>query len=105
LISNNDSLEQALDEHAPKLFAACHFPKELHRSQALQDDVDFWHSTKTPTVSKATQENINRIDYQCETNPLLLLAHAYGHYPISIATRQIDPLTIVERPNDSRHQI
>jgi heme oxygenase len=73
-------LEQALDEHAPKLFAACHFPKELHRSPALQEDVDFWHSTKTPSVSKATQEYIDRIDYLCETNPLLLLAHAYTRY-------------------------
>jgi heme oxygenase len=73
-------LEQALDEHAPNLFAACHFPKELHRSQALQDDVDFWHSTKTPTVSKATQEYIDRINHLCETNPLLLLAHAYTRY-------------------------
>jgi heme oxygenase len=75
-----ERLEEALDEHAPKLFAACHFPKELHRSKALQDDVDFWHSTKTPAVSKATQEYIDRIDYLCETNPLLLLAHAYTRY-------------------------
>jgi heme oxygenase len=73
-------LEQALDDHAPGQFQSAHFPKELHRCEALQEDVDFWHSTSSPSISPATQEYMDRIDHLCETNPLLLLAHAYTRY-------------------------
>jgi heme oxygenase len=74
-------LEQALDEHAPTYFATCHFPKQLHRTQALKEDVDFWHTTGTPPpISPATQDYMDRIAFCCDTNPLLLLAHAYTRY-------------------------
>jgi heme oxygenase len=72
-------LEQALDQHAPQHFDTCHFPKELQRMQALQEDLDFWHTT-TPDISKATQDYIDRIEHLSKTNPLLLLAHAYTRY-------------------------
>eukprot|EP00529_Nitzschia_sp_RCC80_P003789 CAMPEP_0113461420 /NCGR_PEP_ID=MMETSP0014_2-20120614/11534_1 /TAXON_ID=2857 /ORGANISM="Nitzschia sp." /LENGTH=1045 /DNA_ID=CAMNT_0000353185 /DNA_START=157 /DNA_END=3294 /DNA_ORIENTATION=- /assembly_acc=CAM_ASM_000159 len=77
-------LEEALDEHAPAHFAAVHFPSELNRTQALQEDVDFWHSDLKegvePPVSPASQDYIGRIKYLEATNPLLLLAHAYTRY-------------------------
>lgn len=72
-------LEQALDRHASQNFKDCHFPKELHRSEALKDDVEFWHTT-TPEISPATQDYIDRINYLEKENPLLLLAHAYTRY-------------------------
>jgi heme oxygenase len=72
-------LEEALDQHAPMHFSSCHFPKELHRREALHEDVEFWH-TGTPKLSPATQDYLHRIQYLCDTNPLLLLAHAYTRY-------------------------
>lgn len=74
------ALEQALDQHAPNYFSTCHFPKELDRTAALKEDVDFWHTTAMPPISPATQDYIDRIHHCCQTNPLLLLAHAYTRY-------------------------
>lgn len=77
-------LEQALEKHAPQHFAACHFPDELNRTAALQEDVEFWHSDlkegTEPSISPATQDYLDRIDYLAATDPLLLLAHAYTRY-------------------------
>jgi len=73
-------LEQALDVHAPSHFGNCHYPKELHRTEALQEDVDFWHTTSNPPISPATQDYLDRIDHLARTKPLLLLAHAYTRY-------------------------
>eukprot|EP00980_Cylindrotheca_fusiformis_P011859 scaffold2817_cov130-Cylindrotheca_fusiformis.AAC.14 len=73
------SLENALDQHAPSHFSSCHFPKELHRKEALEEDVDFWH-TDTPKISPATQDYLDRIQHLCDSDPLLLLAHAYTRY-------------------------
>lgn len=73
-------LEDALDEHAPAHFPQCHYPKELRRTQTLQEDVDFWHTTSTPPISEATQDYMDRLDYLCKNKPLLLLSHAYTRY-------------------------
>lgn len=73
-------LEGALEQHAPTHFAPCHFPAELNRSDALQEDVDFWHTTSSPPVSSATQDYLDRIDHLAKEDPLLLLAHAYTRY-------------------------
>lgn len=73
-------LEASLDEHAPKHFSKCHYPKELYRTQALQEDVEFWHTTSTPPVSEATQDYVDRLDYLSKEKPLLLLSHAYTRY-------------------------
>ena len=72
-------LEEALDIHAPQYFDTCHFPNELHRTPALKEDLEFWH-TSTPSISQATQDYIDRIEYLSKSNPLLLLAHAYTRY-------------------------
>lgn len=76
-------LEDALDEHASKVFPSCHFPEQLRRRESLEEDVEFWHNTRTPaarTISPATQDYIDRIQYLAHHNPLLLLAHSYTRY-------------------------
>jgi len=72
-------LEEALDVHAPRLFPQVHFPNELYRRSALEEDVHFWHS-RPPRVSPATQDYIDRLEYLQEHAPHLLLAHAYTRY-------------------------
>eukprot|EP00534_Pseudo-nitzschia_fraudulenta_P004501 CAMPEP_0201134482 /NCGR_PEP_ID=MMETSP0850-20130426/51721_1 /ASSEMBLY_ACC=CAM_ASM_000622 /TAXON_ID=183588 /ORGANISM="Pseudo-nitzschia fraudulenta, Strain WWA7" /LENGTH=534 /DNA_ID=CAMNT_0047405379 /DNA_START=202 /DNA_END=1803 /DNA_ORIENTATION=- len=74
-------LETELDNQAPSNFPDCHFPKELSRSEALQDDIDFWQgSSDDPPISPATQDYLNRIVTVSKERPLLLLAHAYTRY-------------------------
>lgn len=74
-------LEKELDEHAPQHFADCHFPKELNRSEALKEDIDFWQaSNEDPPISPATQDYLDRITKVAKERPLLLLAHAYTRY-------------------------
>lgn len=79
------ALEDALDQHAATAFPSCHFPRELRRREALQDDVEFWHNTRKPsprTISPATQDYMDRIQYLAspDGDPLLLLAHSYTRY-------------------------
>lgn len=76
-------LESLLEQHGPANFDTCHFPKELDRREALQEDVDFWVGNNTAALSRitpATQDYMDRLDLIASTNPLLLLAHAYTRY-------------------------
>ena len=77
-------LEQALDQVAPQAFPTVHFPTQLNRTEALAEDVEFFHGLdwelKHPLTSVATQEYINRIQTISQTEPLLVLAHAYTRY-------------------------
>lgn len=73
-------LEEALDAHAPTHFPICHFPTELSRTATLQEDVEFWHTTSQPPISPATQDYIDRLTEISNSNPLLLLSHAYTRY-------------------------
>ena len=83
------NLEGLLDEHAPNCFPTLYFPKELSRTEALMDDVDFYHGEGVCAVnmkencavsSKATRDYIQRIQFVAEREPLLLLSHAYTRY-------------------------
>jgi len=77
------ALEEALDQHAPTVFPTCHFPEQLRRKATLEEDMEFWHNTKTPsarTISPAVQEYIDRIHYLAAHDPLMLLAHSYTRY-------------------------
>lgn len=77
------ALEDALEKHAPTVFPSCHFPEELARRESLEDDCEFWHNTRSPparTISAATQDYIERIEYLTHHDPLLLLAHSYTRY-------------------------
>lgn len=73
-------LEIHLQEHGPKYFGSCHFPKELERKNALEEDMDFWNGTTDIPPSPATLDYMKRIDAIAAENPLLLLAHAYTRY-------------------------
>jgi heme oxygenase (biliverdin-producing, ferredoxin) len=78
-------LELLLEQHAPSSFPTCHFPHQLNRTAALQEDLDFWHgihksSLSSLPMSPATRDYIDRLDTIAATNPLLLLSHAYTRY-------------------------
>lgn len=77
-------LETHLDQYAPHYFPSLHFPKELSRTDALKDDVDFYHGSSERILleppSKATQDYIHRIEFIAKKEPLLLLSHAYTRY-------------------------
>lgn len=97
-----DKLEHELDVHAPTHFDKLHFPNQLSRKSALEEDVDFWHgpsilsslsafsnnnknSTAQNTnnhsyISPATQDYLERMDHVAKNDPLLLLSHAYTRY-------------------------
>jgi heme oxygenase len=86
-----EALEECLDRHGPHHFGSCHFPAELGRVEALREDVEFWHGLKggrdngsallrVPEPTRATLEYVERIRHVAETNPLLLLSHAYTRY-------------------------
>ena len=79
-----ETLEKELDLHAPTYFPSCHFPRELARTAALADDVDFWHGSsaaiKLTQLSPATRDYVERLRFIGKTDPLLLLAHSYTRY-------------------------
>jgi heme oxygenase len=80
-----DKMERLLETHHTKHFASCHFPHELNRTATLAEDVDFWHGDDSSTsnslyISPATQDYMDRLDMLAQTQPLLLLAHAYTRY-------------------------
>lgn len=78
------NLEHHLEQHASECFPTLHFPKELNRTDALRDDVDFYHGSNEEVLlippSKATLDYIHRIEFVANTEPLLLLSHAYTRY-------------------------
>jgi len=76
------AMEHLLDKHhADAAFSTCHFPNELSRTDALREDVDFWHGSSPPSVmSPATLDYVRRLNKIANETPLLLLAHAYTRY-------------------------
>lgn len=83
------ALEDCLDRYAPEYFPSCHFPQQLSRTAALEEDVDFWHGAvnlgtnhhlPNKHLSPATKDYVNRLYQLAEQNPLLLLAHSYTRY-------------------------
>jgi len=78
------ALEDCLERHGPAHFPTCHFPEELNRTSALEDDVDYWHGgvSKLPEspAHQATRDYVDRLYWIADNHPLLLLAHAYTRY-------------------------
>ncbi|KAL7528816.1 hypothetical protein ACHAXR_002656, partial [Thalassiosira sp. AJA248-18] len=80
------TLEQLLEQHAPKEFPTLHFPKELSRTTALREDMEYWHGlnweSKPECIkpSPAVQDYIDRMIEVGRLDPLLLLSHAYTRY-------------------------
>ncbi|KAL7529329.1 hypothetical protein ACHAWF_002936 [Thalassiosira exigua] len=79
-------LEALLDEHAPLHFPTLHFPKELGRTAALEEDMEFWHGAnwradpRCKDPSPAVKDYVDRMTSVADHDPLLLLAHAYTRY-------------------------
>jgi len=87
------TLENAIDEYGPTHFKTLYFPKELKRTETLRDDVDFYlgvdmmedelHTYRYDEkykASVATLDYMRRVEYIANTEPLLLLSHAYTRY-------------------------
>jgi len=80
------TLEKLLDLHGPTCFPTLHFPKELSRTEALREDMEFWHGVgweskpecRNPTP--AVLDYVNRMEEVGRMDPLLLLSHAYTRY-------------------------
>jgi heme oxygenase len=79
-------LENCLDQAGPKHFSTLHFPLQLSRQQALEEDLDFWHGSRVNKdsahafLTPAVKDYMDRLDYLLEHDPLLLLAHSYTRY-------------------------
>jgi heme oxygenase len=75
-----------LDLHGPVYFPSLHFPKELSRTEALREDMEFWHGIKWESKpecrfpSPAVKDYIDRMEEVGRIDPLLLLSHAYTRY-------------------------
>lgn len=80
------TLEKLLDIHGPTHFPTLYFPKELSRTEALREDMEFWHGNdweKKPecrTPTPAVQDYLDRMEEVGRIDPLLLLSHAYTRY-------------------------
>lgn len=74
------TMEILLEEHGPTHFAKCHFPRELARTPALEEDLDFWHGSLTHEMTPATRDYVDRLQQIARSDPLLLLAHSYTRY-------------------------
>jgi heme oxygenase len=80
------TLEKLLEIHGPKYFPSLHFPKELSRTEALREDMEFWHGMnweskpECRTPSPAVKDYIDRMEEVGRIDPLLLLSHAYTRY-------------------------
>jgi heme oxygenase len=79
-------LESLLNIHGPKHFPSLHFAKELSRTNALKEDMEFWHGSdwesnpKCRNPSPAVRDYIDRMEEVGRMDPLLLLSHAYTRY-------------------------
>ena len=79
-------LESLLDSLGPKHFPTLHFAKELSRTEALKEDMEYWHGTgwetdpKCRNPSPAVKDYIDRMEEVSRMDPLLLLSHAYTRY-------------------------
>ena len=80
------TLEKLLDLHGPNYFPSLHFPKELSRTDALKEDMEFWHGINWESKpqcrvpSPAVKDYIDRMEEVGRIDPLLLLSHAYTRY-------------------------
>lgn len=79
-------LESLLNSLGPKHFPTLHFAKELSRTDALREDMEYWHGTgwetdpKCRNPSPAVKDYIDRMEEVSRMDPLLLLSHAYTRY-------------------------
>ncbi|KDO22519.1 hypothetical protein SPRG_11703 [Saprolegnia parasitica CBS 223.65] len=75
------------------IFSPLHFPEELERKEALEEDLAYyygpnWASTM-PAMTPATKEYIARLQYIGANEPSILVAHAYTRYLGDLSGGQI----------------
>ncbi|KAF9187883.1 Heme oxygenase 2 [Haplosporangium sp. Z 767] len=88
------ALEKALDQHKDNAnVQLIHFPKELSRKEALEQDLEFfngpeWRDMLNP-MSPAQKKYVEAIERCAATKPDLLIAHAYVRYLGDLSGGQI----------------
>ncbi|XP_007498818.1 heme oxygenase 2 [Monodelphis domestica] len=73
-------------------FAPLYFPVELHRTEALTKDMEYFFGKdwkEQLQCSEATQSYIDRIHYVGQHEPELLVAHAYTRYMGDLSGGQV----------------
>lgn len=73
-------------------FAPLYFPAELHRHQALAQDLEYFYGPdwqSQVSCSEATQRYVDRIHQVGQEDPVLLVAHAYTRYMGDLSGGQV----------------
>lgn len=77
-------LEEESEKNADDdLFKAIHYPKELSRKQALEEDLEFYYGPdwkEQIEITPATQEYCDQIKKASTEDSVLLIAHHYTRY-------------------------
>jgi len=78
------ALEHQLDVHGPTHFPSLYVPDKLSRTESLKLDLLYFYGSnwenEMPKPSLAIQDYIDRINHIAQTDPILLLSHAYTRY-------------------------
>ena len=89
------ALEAAFDQHAahPAL-APIYYPKELHRTVTLEQDLAFywgadWKESGLVEPTPIAREYVARLQEVAEQDPLLLVPHAYTRYMGDLSGGQV----------------
>jgi len=80
-----DTMESLLNQCAPTHFPSLHYPIQLSRTEALMEDMDYfhgddWNMRQNNKPSPATRDYMDRLEWIAKTEPLLLVSHAYTRY-------------------------
>lgn len=84
-----EEIEKNNDHHQ---FAPIYFPTELHRSEALARDLEYFYGEdweKQISLSSGTKPYVDRIHEVGEKDPVLLVAHSYTRYMGDLSGGQI----------------
>eukprot|EP01114_Cavostelium_apophysatum_P004344 TRINITY_DN14561_c0_g1_i1.p1 TRINITY_DN14561_c0_g1~~TRINITY_DN14561_c0_g1_i1.p1 ORF type:complete len:151 (+),score=18.92 TRINITY_DN14561_c0_g1_i1:69-521(+) len=79
------TLEEELSKHHQHPYiSAVYFPKELHRTEAIERDLDHFFGSRDSWThishANSIMQYVHRLKKAGESNPALLLAHAYTRY-------------------------
>lgn len=77
------TLERQLDIHGPTHFPSLYQPDKLARTASLELDLAHFYGPnwkQLVEITPAIQDYVDRIDHVANTDPILLLSHAYTRY-------------------------
>ncbi|XP_037670498.1 heme oxygenase 2 isoform X2 [Choloepus didactylus] len=87
------ALEEEMDRNKEHpAFAPLYFPTELHRKEALTKDMEYFFGEnweEQVQCSEAVQKYVERIHYVGQSEPELLVAHAYTRYMGDLSGGQV----------------